>query len=52
LTGVDDPKDRVEGSVAAAVWCASRGVHAVRVHDVLQTVRALRVVDAIVRGSS
>jgi dihydropteroate synthase len=52
LTGVDDPGDRVEGSVAAAVWCASRGVHAVRVHDVRQTVRALRVVDAIVRGRS
>jgi dihydropteroate synthase len=52
LTGVDEPGDRVDGSVAAAVWCASRGVQAVRVHDVRQTVRALHVVDAVVRGSS
>jgi dihydropteroate synthase len=49
LSGSDDPADRLEGSVAAAVWCASRGVEVVRVHDVGPTVRALRVVDAIAR---
>ena len=52
LTGVDDPGDRVEGSVAAAAWCAAQGVDIVRVHDVRPTVRALRIVDAIVRGSA
>jgi dihydropteroate synthase len=50
LSGTDDPTDRLEGSVAAAVWCASQGVELVRVHDVGPTVRALRVVDAIERG--
>jgi dihydropteroate synthase len=50
LTGADEPLDRVEGSVAAAVWCAANGADVVRVHDVRATVRALAVVDAIVRG--
>jgi dihydropteroate synthase len=51
LTGVDDAADRVEGSVAAAVWSVAQGVDVLRVHDVWQTVRALRVADAIVRGT-
>jgi len=49
LSGAEDPASRLEGSVAAAVWCASQGVEMVRVHDVGPTVRALRVVDAIAR---
>jgi len=49
LSGADDPAGRLEGSVAAAVWCASQCVEMVRVHDVGPTVRALRVVDAIAR---
>jgi dihydropteroate synthase len=50
LSGVDDPADRIEGSIAAAVWCAAQGVHILRVHDVAPTARALRVADAIARG--
>jgi dihydropteroate synthase len=47
-TILDLPEDeRVEGTIAAAVWMASRGAHIVRVHDVREVVRALRVVDAI-----
>jgi dihydropteroate synthase len=49
LSGAEDPADRLEGSVAAAAWCASQGVAMIRVHDVGPTVRALRVVDAIAR---
>ena len=49
LSGADDPAGRLDGSVAAAVWCTSQGVEMVRVHDVGPTVRALRVVDAIAR---
>ena len=49
LSGTDDPAGRLDGSVAAAVWCTSQGVEMVRVHDVGPTVRALRVVDAIAR---
>ncbi len=52
LTGVDVAAERVEGSIAAAVWCVGQGADVVRVHDVGQTVRALRVADAIVRGTT
>jgi dihydropteroate synthase len=52
LSGVDDPADRLEGTLAAVAWCAAQGVDVVRVHDVAQSVRALAVVDAIARGVS
>jgi dihydropteroate synthase len=51
LSGVGDPSERLEGSLAAAVWCATQDVEVVRVHDVAATARALRVVDAIARGA-
>ncbi len=47
--GAGGPGDRLPGSLAAGVWAAARGAHVVRVHDVLETVRALRVVDALVQ---
>jgi dihydropteroate synthase len=47
ISGVDDPGDRLEGSLGAAAWCATQGVDVVRVHDVGATVRALRVIEAI-----
>jgi len=45
LTGAsaDHPDKRVAGSVAVAVWAASRGAHILRVHDVAPTVQALQV---------
>jgi dihydropteroate synthase len=42
-----DVGERLEGSLAAAVLAAARGAHILRVHDVSETVRALRVADAI-----
>jgi dihydropteroate synthase len=48
---LDLPEDqRDEGTVGAVAWMVARGVHAVRVHDVKATVRAVRVVDAIARA--
>jgi len=52
LTGADDPRDRLEGSLAAAILAAASGADVVRVHDVEPTVRALRVADAITRGTT
>ncbi|MEA3191359.1 MAG: dihydropteroate synthase [Thermoplasmata archaeon] len=46
LTGVERPEQRVVGSVAAAVLAAQAGAAMVRVHDVAETVQALRVVQA------
>ena len=50
LTGTEDPADRLEGTAAAVAWCAANGADVVRVHDVREMVRVVRVVDAIVRG--
>lgn len=47
------PEDeRVEGTAAAVAWMVARGVHAVRVHDVREIARVVRVIDAIARASS
>ena len=43
LTGEKNPKDRVAGSVAAAVCCAKNGAGILRVHDVKETVDAIKV---------
>jgi dihydropteroate synthase len=42
----------VGGAPAAATRGGPRGADIVRVHDVLSTVRALRVADAVTRGSA
>ena len=43
LTGEKDPKNRVAGSVTAAVCCAVNGAGVLRVHDVKETVDALKI---------
>ncbi|TMC48376.1 MAG: dihydropteroate synthase [Chloroflexi bacterium] len=45
------PQQRLEGSLALAVVCASAGAAIIRAHDVAETVRALRVSDAVLRGT-
>lgn len=50
LTGRDEPRQRVHGSVAAHLIAAQRGAMLLRVHDVAATVDALKVwaaVDAV-----
>jgi dihydropteroate synthase len=48
--GGRDPDQRLGGSIAAALAGAAAGVAAVRVHDVRETVQALRVWEAIARA--
>ena len=36
-------QERVEGTAAAVAWMVARGAHVVRVHDVRETVDALKV---------
>jgi dihydropteroate synthase len=50
ITGVDEPLDRVGGSVAAALFSAAHGADVLRVHDVAATVQALAVVEALGRA--
>ncbi|MFQ5850340.1 MAG: dihydropteroate synthase [Candidatus Binatia bacterium] len=46
------PEDRLEGSIAAAVVAALGGANMIRVHDVKETFRALRVADALRFGAA
>ncbi len=43
LTGEKNPKERVAGSVAAAISCFKNGAGVLRVHDVKETVDAIKV---------
>ncbi|MEI5584443.1 MULTISPECIES: dihydropteroate synthase [unclassified Agromyces] len=45
--GRRDRRDRVVGSLAAAVYCISKGARILRVHNVRETVDAVRMVEAI-----
>jgi dihydropteroate synthase len=52
-TILDLPEDqRVEGTIGAVAWMVARGAHVVRVHDVREVVRAVRVIDAIARAGA
>lgn len=44
--GIDDPKDRLEGSLAAAVMAVMGGARIIRAHDVAQTRRAVDMTHA------
>jgi dihydropteroate synthase len=46
------PDDRLEGSVAAAVAAALAGANILRVHDVAETCKAVKIADAIRFGFS
>lgn len=49
---LDLPEDqRVEGTAATVVWAVGKGARIVRVHDVEPITRAVKVAEAIVRGS-
>jgi dihydropteroate synthase len=45
------PEERVEGTLALLALAVDAGVSMVRVHDVAAAVRAVRVADAVVRGT-
>ena len=44
------PEARLEGTLAALAFCVAGGVHILRVHDVREAVRAIRVAEEIVRA--
>jgi dihydropteroate synthase len=49
IAGPLAPKERVPGSIAAALYAASKGVRIVRVHDVAQTRQAFMIWDSITK---
>jgi dihydropteroate synthase len=44
------PEERLEGTLATLALAVAWGADAVRVHDVKEAVRAVRVADALIRG--
>ncbi|MFM7084559.1 MAG: dihydropteroate synthase [Hyphomicrobium sp.] len=51
LSKEEHPKERVSGSLAAALAAIAQGVQILRVHDVAETLQAVRVWQAILRGA-
>ena len=47
LSGASAPKERLPGSLAAALFALSHGASMVRVHDVTETAMAIRVWSAL-----
>jgi dihydropteroate synthase len=52
LLGDLPPEQRVDGTSGAVAWLVTRGAHIVRVHDVREMVRVVRVVDALARAGA
>ncbi len=50
LLGGLPPEERLEGTLATLVLAIAWGADVVRVHDVKEAVRAVRVADALIRG--
>jgi dihydropteroate synthase len=50
LAAVDDPADRLPGSLAAAAAAVLGGAHVIRAHDVAETAQAVRVAQALQRA--
>lgn len=46
------PEQRLAGSLAVAAWAVAHGANVVRVHDVAETVRVVRMIEAIQHASS
>lgn len=42
------PSERLEGNLAVAVYCAMQGVDMLRVHEVKETKRALKVIEVLI----
>ena len=47
VTGEQDPRRRLPGSLAAGLFALSRGAAILRVHDVAETIQAIRVWQAL-----
>lgn len=43
-----DPKDRLEGTMAVSAWAATNGIEMIRVHDVLENTRIVRMMEEII----
>jgi len=49
ITGKEEPKDRIFGTAAAVAVCAAAGVSILRVHDVVEMMDVINVVNSIIQ---
>ncbi len=47
VLGIEKPEERLAGSLAVAAYCAMKGVHIIRTHDVLETRQVIDMIHAI-----
>ena len=47
ILNIDNPQDRLEGTLAAVTLCVLYGANIIRVHDVKECKRAIRIAEAI-----
>jgi dihydropteroate synthase len=47
IAGVEDPAERLPGTLAATAAAVAGGAHVIRAHDVAETVQAVRVALAL-----
>ncbi|MDH3974643.1 MAG: dihydropteroate synthase [Deltaproteobacteria bacterium] len=45
------PEERVEGTIAASILAIEKGAHIIRVHDVREAAKAVKVADAILKSN-
>ena len=50
ILNIDNPDDRLLGSLAAEAICVLNGAHIIRTHNVSATVQAVKVAETILRG--
>ncbi len=49
VLGLSQPEERLEGTLALSAWCAAQEVDILRVHDVRENLRAVRMIEAVMR---
>ena len=47
VLGLENPEDRLEGTLALSAFCAMKDVALIRVHDVAENIRAVRMIGAL-----
>jgi dihydropteroate synthase len=50
-TGRAAPRERLGGSLGVAAWAALHGAHSLRVHDIIDTCDACRLLDTLLAGT-
>jgi dihydropteroate synthase len=52
ISGEENPADRIMGTAASVGWCVAQGAAIVRVHDVVEMTKVVRVVQAILENDN